>query len=376
MNFRDRLAAGLALEVKRADIRIMIQAATASVWHTSLFGDDALAALFSEEALLERFGAFEMALTRALGAHGLVDAGMADTAIAAMQSFEPDVNAIRRAMQTDGVPVPAYVRQLKAAAGDGAGAIHVAATSQDLIDTATAMALRDAGSLLAGRVEAVLSAIGALDARFGGDALTGRTRMQAALPISVGDRLSAWSKPVSGSLDRLERLCNDVAQLQFGGPVGLGPDALGEAGPAVAGAMAADLGLRLPARPWHTDRSAFVAFGNWLSMVTGAVGKIGQDVALMAQQGIDEIELSSGGTSSAMPHKHNPVVAEKLVTLARYNAVQIGGLHQAMVHEQERSGSAWMLEWMILPPMVEATGRALTDADELLRSVTRIGAAV
>ncbi|WP_306049402.1 3-carboxy-cis,cis-muconate cycloisomerase [Oceaniradius stylonematis] len=351
----------------------MIQAATASVWHASLFGDDELASLFTEVAFVERFGAFEMALTRALSDHGLIDAGLAEKAMAAIRSFAPDIAALRRDMAGDGVPVPAYVRQLKAAAGDAAGAIHAGATSQDLIDTATAMALRDASTLLAGRIEAVLSALGDLDARYGSHRLTGRTRMQAALPIGVCDRLSAWSTPVTGSLDRLARVRDDAAQLQFGGPVGLGPETLGEAGPAVAGAMAAELGLRLPARPWHTDRSAFVAFGNWLSMVTGAVGKIGQDVALMAQQGIDEIELSSGGTSSAMPHKHNPVVAEKLVTLARFNAVQIGGLHQAMVHEQERSGSAWMLEWMILPPMVEATGRALTDARAMLGSVTRIG---
>lgn len=351
----------------------MIQAATASVWHASLFSDGELASLFSEDAFVERFGAFEMALTRALSDHGMIDADLAEKAMAAMRGFAPDADAMARSMATDGVPVPAYVRQLKAAAGDAAKAIHVGATSQDLIDTATAMALRDASAVLAGRIEAVLSALGDLDARFGTNMLTGRTRMQAAMPIGVGDRLSAWSTPLSGGLDRLGRVRDDAAQLQFGGPVGLGPEALGEAGPAVAGAMAAELGLRLPARPWHTDRSAFVAFGNWLSMVTGALGKIGQDVALMAQQGIDEIDLSSGGGSSAMPHKHNPVLAEKLVTLARFNAIQIGGLHQAMVHEQERSGSAWMLEWMILPPMVETTGRALIDADQMLRSVTRIG---
>jgi 3-carboxy-cis,cis-muconate cycloisomerase len=353
----------------------MIQSTSASVWHASLFGDDELASLFSGAAFLERFGAFEMALTRALSDHGMIDAGLAEKAMAAMHGFAPDADAMAQGMATDGVPVPAYVRQLKAAAGDADAAIHVGATSQDLVDTATAMALRDASGVLAGRLEAVLSALGDLDARFGTNMLTGRTRMQAALPMTAGDRLSAWSTPLSSGLDRLTRVRDDAAQLQFGGPVGLGPETLGEAGPAVAGAMAAELGLRLPARSWHTDRSAFVAFGNWLSMVTGALGKIGQDVALMAQQDIDEIELSAGGTSSAMPHKHNPVLAEKLVTLARFNAIQIGGLHHALVHEQERSGSAWMLEWMILPPMVETAGRALIDADALLRSADRMGAA-
>ncbi|MBR7508544.1 adenylosuccinate lyase family protein, partial [Mycobacterium tuberculosis] len=60
-----------------------------------------------------------------------------------------------------------------------------------------------------------------------------------------------------------------------------------------------------------------------------------------------------------MPHKQNPVQAELLVTLARYNATQLSGMHQALVHEQERSGTAWTLEWMILPSMVMASATSL-----------------
>jgi 3-carboxy-cis,cis-muconate cycloisomerase len=100
---------------------------------------------------------------------------------------------------------------------------------------------------------------------------------------------------------------------------------------------------------------------------------MGQDVALMAQQGIGEVILSGGGASSAMAHKHNPVLAELLVTLARFNAAQSGLMQQAMVHEQERSGAAWALEWMVLPLMAQATGRALTVARNLTASIKAIG---
>jgi len=94
----------------------------------------------------------------------------------------------------------------------------------------------------------------------------------------------------------------------------------------------------------------------------------------MAQQGLDEIALADGGSSSAMPHKRNPVQAELLVTLARFNATQLAGLHHALVHEQERSGAAWALEWMLLPQMCVATGCALCTARALLGSVERLGA--
>ena len=120
-------------------------------------------------------------------------------------------------------------------------------------------------------------------------------------------------------------------------------------------------------------REGIADYANLLSLVTGSLGKMGQDVALMAQQGLDEITLTGGGGSSAMPHKQNPVSAELLVTLARFNAVQLSALHLAMVHEQERSGSAWTLEWMVLPQMLAATARALAVAQDMTQRITRIG---
>jgi 3-carboxy-cis,cis-muconate cycloisomerase len=122
-------------------------------------------------------------------------------------------------------------------------------------------------------------------------------------------------------------------------------------------------------------RENLADYANWLSLVTGSLGKMGQDIALMAQQGIDEIALSGGGGSSAMPHKQNPVLAETLVTQARFNATQLPAMHHALVHEQERSGSAWPLELMVLPAMVTTTGTALTHAHNLISQITRVGAA-
>ena len=75
-----------------------------------------------------------------------------------------------------------------------------------------------------------------------------------------------------------------------------------------------------------------------------------------------------------MPHKQNPVAAELLVTLARFNASQVSAMHHALVHEQERSGAAWSLEWMVLPQMMMATGRALAMTITLIKNVERIGA--
>ena len=77
---------------------------------------------------------------------------------------------------------------------------------------------------------------------------------------------------------------------------------------------------------------------------------------LLAQNEVGEVREAEGGGSSTMPQKSNPIRAEALVTLARRNATLVGGMHQAMLHAQERDGAAWQLEWAILPDMVDGHG--------------------
>jgi 3-carboxy-cis,cis-muconate cycloisomerase len=133
--------------------------------------------------------------------------------------------------------------------------------------------------------------------------------------------------------------------------------------------MAKRLGLGLVPRARHSERDGQAELAGWLSLVTGSLGKMGADIALAAQSEIGEIRLKSGGGSSAMPHKVNPIGAEVLVTLARFNATLVSGMHQALVHENERSGAAWTLEWMLLPQMAVATGVALRAANELTANI-------
>jgi 3-carboxy-cis,cis-muconate cycloisomerase len=267
--------------------------------------------------------------------------------------------------------VPALVAALKTGLpGPVARAIHTGATSQDVLDSAMVLACLSVLDMLGTRLEGVMARIDDLAQRFGPRPLMARTRMQAALPATVDLRLGAWRRALAGQQGKRAALRSELAQVQAGGPIGL-RDGQGDA---MAAAVAQALGLQ--AGPvWHSDRSRFVSLGHWLALVSGSLGKIGQDVALMAQQGVEEIALSGSGGSSAMAHKQNPVAAETLVTLARFVAGQQGVLAQAMVHEQERSGAAWALEWLTLPAMAEATGAALRQADLLLASVTRLGSA-
>jgi 3-carboxy-cis,cis-muconate cycloisomerase len=342
-------------------------------WLGGLFADDAVAAPLSPQAQLARMQRVEAAYSRALGAAGVVEAGLAEQAAAAVEAARFDMGDLRAGTARDGVVMPALVKQLKAQA-DAAlhPAIHRGMTSQDVTDTALVLALKELLPLFDARLAALETALSALIEAQGAQPLMGRTRMQAALPVTVADRVETWRAPLADHRARLAEMTPRLMRLQFGGAVGT-RHVLGDNGDAVAAALAAALDLGNPPKAWHTMRDGLGELASWLSLVAGTLGKMGQDMALMAQQGIDEIRLSGGGGSSAMPHKQNPVRAELLVTLARYTATLLPGMHHAMVHEQERSGAAWTLEWLVLPDMLIATGRALNVAQDAVTAIERIG---
>ena len=336
-----------------------------------LFADETTQAEWSAEAQLPRLIAFERALTQALVAAGDVSEPDGAAALTALDQFSADIPALREGVAKDGLVVPALVRQMRNAC-EAPKAIHTGSTSQDLLDTVLVQTLEAIRALHCQRLTDVIAAIAKLENRFSDQQIMGRTRMQAALPITAAHRLATWRKPLERLHREGEALASDLDILQFGGPVG-DRSTFSTHADDIAAHMAATLNLRDDGN-WHTDRGLIVRFGTWAAAITGALGKIGADLCIMAQQGIDEVKIAGGGSSSAMAHKANPILAELLVTLAHYNAAQISALHTAQVHEQERSGAMWALEWMVLPPMTVTTGRALTAAIEVLTQVERIGA--
>ncbi|WP_411034406.1 3-carboxy-cis,cis-muconate cycloisomerase [Shinella sp. BYT-45] len=340
---------------------------------SGLLGDEEVATLFSAAAELEAMLAFEVALAKAQATEGIIPAEAARMIAEAAHRFSPDVARLREATARDGVVVPELVRQLRAAVGEPHGKhVHFAATSQDVIDSGLMLRLGRVLPVLAERLEALAGHLNGLAADFGKRELMGRTRMQAAIPITVAERIASWRAPLERHAERLKGFSKTGLAVQFGGAAGT-LDKLGDKAPAVRAALAREIGLA-DAPQWHSQRDRIMELGGLLAAIAGSLGKIGQDIALMAGHG-DEIALSGGGGSSAMPHKQNPVAAEALVTLARFNAAQLGGLAQAAVHEQERSGAAWTLEWLILPQMAVACGAALRLAGELLAAIRRLGAA-
>lgn len=338
-----------------------------------LLGDRELTPFFSVAAELDAYKAFETALIKSQTQLGLVPQEASAHILDVLATFDPDLKAISEHTAVDGVTVPEFVRQLKAAVrADYREFVHLGATSQDLIDSSLALRIKSINPIFESRLTEIKAELNRLSKKYGKRQMMGRTRMQKAIPILVSERISSWSRPLAAQTRQLSSLQSKIEIVQFGGPVGtLG--AFGVQGKALRKLLAAELGLHDPKCCWHTDRSRVINYLTCLTEITTALGKIGQDMILMAQNEIAEIKLSGAGASSAMPHKQNPIKSEVLVTLARFSASQMGLMHQAALHEQERSGINWSLEWMIVPQLILATGAALRLCCESLLQIEQMG---
>lgn len=340
-----------------------------SLIYGRLFADDAIMAQLDDREQVRTMLRVEAALARAEAGAGLIPAAAAERIAVAAQSLDPDPAGLAGPTAASGVPVSALVARLReAVGGEAASYVHWGATSQDIVDTSLSLRLREVTMVLDTRLENLVRKLMDLARRHAGTPMLARTRSQAAVPTSFGLKVAGWTAPLQRHRSRLAELKPRVLSVQLGGAAGT-RSVLGGAGTEVVAALARDLSLAPTTLPWHAQRDGIAELAGWLSLVTGSLAKLGQDVTLLAQTGIEELRVDGGG-SSTMPQKDNPVGAELLVALARHNAALLGEMHQALIHGQERDGAAWSGEWLALPQMLAGAGAALSRAAGLIDALS------
>jgi 3-carboxy-cis,cis-muconate cycloisomerase len=253
---------------------------------------------------------------------------------------------------------------------DAARYVHWGATSQDIIDTALVLQLRDRVPGILQDLVRSANAAAVHAERYATTPMAGRTWLQQATPITFGLKAAGWVD----ALDRVGRTLrvafDDAMVLQFGGASGT-LAALGEGGAAITEALAARLTLAVPALPWHAHRDRLASLACALGVATGTAGKIARDVGLLAQTEVGEVHEGGGdgGGSSSMPHKQNPV----RVAIAAAAAVRAPGLVATMIaamsQEHERALGGWQAEWDTLPELVSVSGDAGRALAELLEGL-------
>jgi 3-carboxy-cis,cis-muconate cycloisomerase len=333
-----------------------------------LFTTDAMAEIFSPAAHIGRMLAVEAALARAQAAAGLIPSAAAVAIVAACQVERFDVGAIYRHAASAGTLAIPLVQALVAEVGpEGAPYVHWGATSQDIIDTALALQMRAGLDLLLADLAGIGAACAALAQQHRQTLMVARTLLQQALPIPFGLKAARWLGVATRQAYVLRAERGRLA-LQLGGAAGT-LAALGAAGLDVAELLAADLGLDLPALPWHAERDRVAGLAASVGVAAGAVAKIAADIVLMAQTEVAEVAEGAApgrGGSSAMPQKRNPVDSIQALAAARLAAGQVSVFLNALPQEHERAAGGWQAEWVAIPELFRAAAGALAHTHAAL----------
>jgi 3-carboxy-cis,cis-muconate cycloisomerase len=326
-----------------------------------LFNSSAMSEIFSDEQFVRCLLEVEGSLARVQGQLSVIPAGAAEQIASQAATLSVDFDQLRSGTERAGFPVIELVRQLRAHVGnDTADYVHWGATTQDVMDTALVLQIRAAIAILEPGLKTLIQSLARLADQHRHTLMAGRTHSQQALPIPFGLKVAGWLAPLIRHCERLSQLKPRVLVLQFGGAAGT-LAALGKEGIPVRNALSAELELGIPPMPWHTQRDTLAELASWLSLLTGSLAKMAQDVILLAQSEIAEVRESGDvarGGSSAMPQKSNPVVSEFILVAHRTNASLLSSMHQALAQEHER-GTYGQMEWLALPQMFALTGSAL-----------------
>lgn len=348
-----------------------------SAIYSSLLGDAETARLFSDAAEIRAMLLVEGALARVQGAAGIIPAEAAAFIDRASREVMIDPSALAEETARNGVPVPALLAAFRkeASAPDMMQYLHWGATSQDIMDTALALRLRRVMDIWQLRLARVLALLADLAQQYADLPMAARTYGQIATPTTFGAVLAAWGWPLITHQGRLESLRGEVLRLSLSGAAGT-MSAMGGQGPAIRAALARELDLADPEHSWHSERTGMGALAGFAAGLAASLGKLGEDVFLLAQSGLGEVSIGAGGASSTMPQKQNPVGPSALVALARYVIGQSGLVQGAGLHRQQRDGAAWFSEWLSLPASCIALGRMLSTAEAVLAEMTPNAAAM
>ena len=352
-----------------------------------LFDGGAAAGELAGDAYLQAMLDVEAALTAAQAELGMVPQTAAEAVAAHAAAGEYDADTLGRAARSTFQPVIPLVAALRERVGpEAAPYVHLGATSQDVLDTASMLV---AGRALPRIVRDIRAAVGEARRLARDHARTpmlARTLLQPAAPTTFGLVAAGWAAALTEAHQELRRVRSDMLAVQLGGAAGT-QQAWGAHAAELTHVLARRLDLRPPDLPWHDRRGRVLALGAALTGLAGAAGKIGRDVTLLGQGEVGEVrerpEPGRGG-SSAMAHKQNPVAAIGAVACAARAPGLLATLGQAQIGDLQRAAGAWQAEWEPVLELLrvsgsgagwvrESLGRLEVDPDRMLKNLASSG---
>ena len=335
-----------------------------SILFRDAFGTPAMRDVFSDRRLIARYIEVEVALAKAEARCGVISSEAAEV-IARESSLERiDFDHMRHETDIVGYPILPLVHQLVSMCGEAGRYVHWGAATQDIMDTANVLQVRDALDIVESDIRTLRGILADLAKKHRDTPMAGRTHLQQALPVTFGYKVAIWLAMFDRHQQRLTQLRERVLCVEFAGAAGT-LASLGEKGLEVQKALAQELGLAVPATTWHVARDGFAEAVNLLSLVTGSLGKIAMDIMIMASTEFAEVYepfVKGRGASSTMPQKRNPISSELMLAAAKGVRQHAGLMVDAMIQDFERATGPWHAEWIAIPESFILTAGALHQA--------------
>jgi 3-carboxy-cis,cis-muconate cycloisomerase len=336
----------------------------------------ALAALFSDESVLQAMLEFETALARAEARCGVIPKEAAAAITVAAKPGNFDIEILADAAFRAGTPTIPLVKmlteQVRKTNAEASRFVHWGATSQDVADTAMSLLLKRAEPILIADALRLEKALSNLSERHKQSVMLGRTLLQPAPPVTFGLKTAGWLASVRRGRRNLQKGFQNATILQFGGASGT-LASLGDRGISVAEAFSTELGLHYSSPPWHTQRDRLAALICACGVLTGSLGKMARDISLLMQTEVAEASEPGGegrGGSSTMPNKRNPTACSLTLAAAHRAPGLVASFLSMMLQEHERGVGGWQAEWPVVAAVVQSAGVAISSMAEVAEGLS------
>lgn len=340
--------------------------------YDSLFRSEEADSLLSDTNFLKQMLKVEITLAKSQADNGVFKREYADaiTAVCALENI--DVEKLKSQIPLGGNAAIPLVKQLRALLEEknkeAAIYLHYGATSQDIIDTALVLQLKEYSQWLLSKIMELEKALLVQMKAHRKTVMMGRTLLQHAKPITFSHKIGGWLRAIDDDREKIQQLLPKILKVQLGGPVGNRNEKIGKN---TVSAFAKNLGLTL-ADSWHSQRGTFVEWASLLGVLSGNLGKIAKDISLLMQTEVGEVfegAAEGKGGSSSMPHKRNPATCVAILANANRTPHLIASLLSVLPQEHERAVGGWHAEWEPLNDLMRLTAGSLEKSIGLIETL-------
>jgi len=337
--------------------------------YTEFFYSKEINQLFSDKNEVAKLLLVEAALAEAQAECGIIPENAAQVIVRCCNVDLINIENLKNDVQLGGNIAIPLVRQLTAVVknkdAEAAKFVHLGATSQDIIDTATVLLIKEYSIWLKEKVLLLKKLLINITSEYRDVVMIGRTLLQQASPITFGLKTAYWLESIARSEERILQSLDRLTVVQLSGAVGSGNTTIPRN---VQLVFAKKLNLQ-PSASWHTNRDNMAEWAAVLGILTGSIGKIAKDVSLLMQTEVGEVfeEKEEGkGGSSAMPHKRNPVTSAAIIANAERTPHLVATIMSIQQQEHERSAGLWYAEWEVITQLMGLTAGAIEKSIGLI----------